>query len=125
MLQRPTAAAARYASEDVELKQAEEREAQEAAAREREEQEAEHPVCRVPALKGQRLIAARRALAKAHCRLGAIHRPAHYDGVLHVSAQGAPAGKRLAHNAHITLWLGARQSGSKRAFPPGKRPLLH
>lgn len=109
--------AARYATEEAELKQAEEREAQEAAVRdrqEREEQEAEHPACRVPDLKGETLRAARRALVKAHCSLGAVHRPAHHDGAMYVSAQGVPTGKRLAHNAHVALWLGAKQSGAKR-----------
>jgi hypothetical protein len=60
----------------------------EAAARERterEEEEAEHPACHVPALKGDTLAAARHALAKAHCRLGAIHRPTHHHGTLYVS----------------------------------------
>jgi hypothetical protein len=108
--------AARLASEEVELKQAEERQAQEAAARERqerEEEEAEHPACRVPALKGKTLTAAGRALAKAHCRLGVVHRTGRHDVALHVSAQGAPVGKRLAHNARIALWLGAAH-GAKR-----------
>ncbi len=115
--------AARYATEEAELKQAEEQDAQEAAARERheheEQAEAEHPACRVPALKGETLTVARRALARAHCRLGAVHRPAHRHGALYVSAQGAPAGKRLAHNARVALWLGvessAKQDGAKRA----------
>lgn len=120
--EKKTKEAARYATEEAELKQAEERDAQEAAARERqerEEQEAEHPACRVPALKGDTLTAARRALARAHCRLGAIHQPAHHDGTLHVSAQGAPAGKRLAHNARVALRLGAKESGAKRASRRG------
>jgi hypothetical protein len=115
--------AARLASEEVELRQAEERQAQEAAARERQEheaEEAEHPACRVPALKGETLTAARRALTKAHCRLGAVHRTGRHDGGLYVSAQGAPAGKRLAHNARIALWLGAGH-GAKRASRRGVR----
>jgi hypothetical protein len=100
--------AARFATEEAELKQAEAQDAQEAATREREEQEAEHPACRVPALKGDTLTAARRALARAHCRLGAVHQPAHRHGTLYVSAQGAPAGKHLAHNARVALWCGAK-----------------
>jgi hypothetical protein len=110
--------AARYATEEAELKQVEERDAQEAAARERqereEEAEAEHPACRVPALKGETLTGARRALARAHCRLGALHRPARPHGTLYVNTQSAPAGKRLAHNARVALWLVAG-SGAKRA----------
>ena len=105
--------AARYAAEEPELKQAEEHEAQQAAARERterEEQEAEHPACIVPALKGDTLTAARHALAKAHCRLGAIHRPARRHGTLHVSAQGAPAGEQLSGGARVALWCRAKQA---------------
>lgn len=108
--------AARYATEEAELKQVEERWAQEAAARERtehEEEEAEHPACRVPALKGDTLAAARRALAKAHCRLGAVHQSAHHHGALYVSAQGAPAGERLAHNARVALWIAAKQASRR------------
>jgi hypothetical protein len=108
--------AARHAAEEAELKQAEERDAQEAAARERterEEEEAEHPACRVPALKGDTLTAARRALARAHCRLGDVHRPAHHHGTLRVSAQGAPVGERLAHGARVALWCGATRASRR------------
>ena len=115
--EKKTKEATRYATEEAELKQAEERDAQEAAAREHqehEEEEAEHPACRVPALKGETLAAARLALAKAHCRLGAVHQPAHHDGALYVSAQGAPAGKRLAHNARVALWVGAKRASRRR-----------
>ena len=104
--------AAQLAAEAAELKQAEVREAQEAAVRERserEEAEAEHPACLVPALKGDTLAAARRALAKAHCHLGTVHRPAHH-GALRVSAQGAPAGEQLAHGARVALWCRAKQA---------------
>jgi DNA polymerase III gamma/tau subunit len=99
--------AARYASEEAELKQAEEHEAQEAAARE----EAEHPACIVPNVKGETLNNARRALAKAHCRLGAVHRFSdRHLGALNVSAQSAPAGKRLAQGARVALWCRAKQA---------------
>jgi len=104
--------AARYAAEAAALKKREEEDAQEAAAgehQEQQEQEAEHPACRVPALKGDTLTAARRALAKAHCRLGSVHRAAPRErGTLYVSAQGAPAGGRLIHNARVALWVGAK-----------------
>jgi hypothetical protein len=66
---------------------------------------------RAPLIKT--LAAAHRTLTKAHCRLGAIHRSGHHDGTLYVGAQGAPAGKRLAHNARIALWLSTGQ-GTKR-----------
>ena len=112
-------------------KEAEEQKARELTARPASELEhteeqppaahtpAEHPACRVLALKGDTLTAARRALAKAHCRLGTVHRPAHLHGTLHVSAQGAPAGKQLAHGARVVLWCGAKGSGEKRASRRG------
>ncbi len=101
--------AARRATEETELQHAEEREAKEAT--EREEQE--HPACRVPALKGDTLAAARRALRRAHCRLGAIHRPTHHHDTLYVSAQGAPAGEQLAHGARVMLTLGAKRASRR------------
>ncbi len=91
--------------------------ARETAARarqERERLEAEHPACRVPALKGDTLTAARRALAKAHCRLGAVHQPAYHHGTLRVSAQGTPAGEQLAGGARVALTLGAKQASRRR-----------
>lgn len=93
-----------YALEETALKQREEEEAREASKRE----EAKHPVCRVPALKGDTLAVARRALVKAHCRVGTVHRPAHHHGSLYVSAQSAKAGERLGHGAHVGLTLDAR-----------------
>jgi hypothetical protein len=59
-------------------------------------------------MKGDTLPAARRALADGHCQLGALHRPAHHHGTLYVSAQGLPAGRRLAHGARVALWVGAK-----------------
>jgi hypothetical protein len=75
---------------------------------------AELPACLVPKLKGDTLTAARRAVARAHCRLGAVHRPSHYHGSLYVTAQGTPAGKRLVHDARVSLRV-----GPKRASHPG------
>jgi hypothetical protein len=84
----------------------------EAAARLREE--TEHPACVVPALKGDTLTAAARALATAHCRLGAIHRPAHHRGALRVTAEGALPGVRLATDSRVVLWLGGKRSLRRR-----------
>jgi hypothetical protein len=72
------------------------------------------PACLVPALKGDTLPAARRALARAHCRLGVVHRPAHYHGTLYVSTQGTPDGKRLTYGARVALRIGAKTIGTKR-----------
>jgi hypothetical protein len=105
-------AAASRAAEAEALKRREEEEAQQAAARRREE--IEHPACIVPALMGDTLVAARRALAKAHCRLGAVHRPSHLHlGTLCVSAQGAPAGRRLTHASRVALWVGVKRASRR------------
>jgi hypothetical protein len=57
------------------------------------------PACLVPALKGETLSSARRALRIAHCRLGVIHRSQHHHGTLRVSAQSAPARPQCARGA--------------------------
>lgn len=64
------------------------------------------PVCVVPALKGDTLAVARRALTAAHCRLGTVHRTARQHGTLHVNHQSVQAGKRLADDARVALWIG-------------------
>jgi hypothetical protein len=97
-------AAASHAAEIVALKRGLE-EARASALRE----EAEHSACIVPALKGDTLSAARRALSKAHCRPGAIHHIGRQYSIQRVSTQGAQAGDRLAHNSRVALWLGARK----------------
>jgi hypothetical protein len=66
--------------------------------------------CLVPALEGDTLSVARRALHSAHCQLGAVRRPPHHHGALRVSAQSAPAGKRLAHEARVALTLGVKRA---------------
>lgn len=109
---------ARYLAEEAEMKRVEEEEAQEAAARERREEEAEHPACVVPALKGDTLAAARRALAKAHCRRGLLHRPASRKprhGVWRVQRQGVRPGTHLRHRAPVALWIGRQGRRVKHA----------
>lgn len=103
-------AAAQHAAEAEALKRHQEEQAEQAfrEREERENKEAEHPACRVPALKGDTLTAARHALAKAHCRLGAVHRTGRHHGTLYVSAQGDPSGKQLAGGARVALWIGAK-----------------
>ncbi len=109
-------AAAQRAAEVEVLKRRQEEQAEQAfrEREEREDKEAEHPACIVPALKGETLTAARHTLAEAHCRLGAVHQPAHYHGTLHVSAQGTPAGEQLPGGAHVTLTLGAKRASRRR-----------
>jgi hypothetical protein len=109
-------AAASHAAEVAAFERAIE-EAQVSALRE----EAEHSACVVPALKGDTLTAARRALAEAHCRLGTVHHIRRHRGALRVDAQGSPAGDRLARDARVALWVGTR-SGAKRASRRRKDP---
>jgi hypothetical protein len=108
-------AAAQQAAEAESLKRRQEEQAEQAfrEREEREDKDAEHPACVVPALKGDTLTAARRALAKAHCRLGKVHRPAHHEGALYVSAQSAPAGEQLAGGARVKLWLGTKRASHR------------
>ncbi len=103
--------------EEQKAKEAASHAAEEAQALKRREEEAAHqvavhpkmnPPCVVPALKGDTLAVARRTLAAAHCRLGIVHRPAHQHGALHVRRQSSRAGKRLAYDAHVALWIEAR-----------------
>jgi hypothetical protein len=94
--------------------EAEEREAREAAARERREAEADHPACIVPALKGDTLTEARSVLAKAHCRLGRLHRLARRHGAARVLREGTRPGTHLGNGAPVALWLGVRHGGAKR-----------
>jgi hypothetical protein len=63
--------------------------------------------CRVPALKGQTLPVARRALTRAGCRTGRVRRPAHAGGHarLVVAAQSVPAGRVRATGTKVALRL--------------------
>lgn len=72
------------------------------------------PACVVPKLKGDTLLAARRALTAAHCRLGTVHRPSLQHGTLHVRRQSARVGKRLANDARVALWIEA-MNGKEQA----------
>ena len=62
-------------------------------------------LCLVPSLKGDTLRAARRALSRAHCRLGRITEPRTRHAKLTVTAQSRPAGARLADNAPVAVRL--------------------
>ncbi|HUA74214.1 MAG TPA: hypothetical protein VL988_05580 [Solirubrobacteraceae bacterium] len=122
---------AEQAARTVAEYEAKQRSAQEAAAHEREvaaAQEAarlaaeaaareaqQEPVvtappmqaCVVPSLRGEKLAAARKNLAKAHCRLGGVRRPAHDRSALVVASQSARRGKRLPGGAAVAVTLGA------------------
>ena len=89
------------------------RSAEEAALRQRvaEEQESSEPPahpeqkCNVPALRGLTLSAARRALSKAHCRLGRIKGPPGHHSALVIVEQSPRRGKHLAAQAAVSVKL--------------------
>ena len=62
-------------------------------------------VCVVPHLVGQTLAEARTALTKAHCALGAVHRPKHVsrEHVLHVKSESATPGTK--HASHFAVGI--------------------
>jgi hypothetical protein len=94
--------AARYASEAAALKHREE----EMAAAE----VAVHVTsCVVPALRGHTLSAARRALEKAHCRIGEVRRPDHHRGALVIVGQSIRRGRKLAGGTAIAVTMGVRR----------------
>ncbi len=72
------------------------------------------PACVVPKLKGDTLVAARRALTAAHCRLGTVHRLSLQHGTLRVRRQSTQVGKRLPNDARVALWIEA-MNGAKQA----------
>ena len=90
-------------------KEAAAKEAEEAALKRRAE---EHPAvilpanCIVPSVKADTLSAARHAITRAHCRLGRLRRPSHYDGALIVTEQTPHRGSTLRNGAPVTLVLG-------------------
>jgi len=63
--------------------------------------------CHVPKLKGKTLAAARRALKKAHCALGKVHKPHHAHGRLVVRRQSPSAGKVRRAGTRVAVTLRA------------------
>ena len=93
-------------------KEQEEAKAREAALKHREDVAASAAqsgtqACTVPSLRGDTLSAARRALAKAHCRLGKVSKPkGHHHGQLVVTQQHIGAGGKLPSDTRIGVTLG-------------------
>jgi hypothetical protein len=89
------------------LRERESREAGERAGREAAEREAlARRRCLVPHLKGYSLTHARRALAKANCRVGRLIEPRGYrEGPLVVVGQSVHGGARLTSGARVGLTL--------------------
>ena len=73
--------------------------------------------CAVPKLSGVTLKAARTRLSRAHCRVGAIHRPSAASGVLVVARQSPHAGRRIKRESKVTIWLTAKSSATVPAPP--------
>jgi hypothetical protein len=106
---------ARQSAEERSAREAEERAAKEREAREAGEhigEEAVEPVasahlrrCIVPGLEGDSLTEARRALGRAHCRLGRLTEPRGYRGPLVVVRQGVRNGSKLAAGSRVALTL--------------------
>ncbi len=99
--------AAQWAARELAARQAGERAGREAAEREAAARAAR---CVVPRLRGDSLIAARRALAAAHCALGAVTAPRGRHGALVVTGQSVPRGRRLARGAKVSLTLRPRRA---------------
>ena len=71
--------------------------------------------CLVPSLKGDTLKAARRALSRAHCKLGRVTEPHSRRTTLVVTTQALRAGDRLADHAPVSIKLGKRERRHRRA----------
>jgi hypothetical protein len=100
-------AAVKYASEEAALKRREEEEADAEAA-------SHVPSCIVPALKGDTLPAARRAIDKSHCRLGEVRESHRARGMLIVVGQSHRHGVKLAGGAVIAVTMGTARSRHRR-----------
>jgi hypothetical protein len=100
-------AAIRYASEVAALKLREEEADAEAASHVRS--------CIVPALKGDTLSLARRAIEEAHCGLGEVREPHRHRGMLVVVDQSHRHGEKLAGGTAIAVTMGTARSRHRRA----------
>jgi hypothetical protein len=109
--ERPAREAAERAAALVTAREAGERAARETAQRELRAR-ASRARCRVPALKGETLAAARAALLRGHCRLGSVTGASSRRGLV-VTGQSHPKGARLAHGAAVAVRLG--HSGRSQA----------
>jgi hypothetical protein len=63
--------------------------------------------CAVPSLLGHSLTAARSALRRDHCKLGAVKRPRHAHGKLVVVRQSVKRGSKLREDTAVAVLLGA------------------
>jgi hypothetical protein len=104
--ERPAKEAAERAAHEREIRETGERAGRETAEREVLAKQASTTMCVVPSLKGDSLTAARRALGKAHCKLGKVSKLRGHHKTLLVTSQSAKSGKTLADGAAIAVKLG-------------------
>jgi septal ring factor EnvC (AmiA/AmiB activator) len=95
------------AAHEHEAKEREAREARERSEQEQRAAQSQPTACVVPSLAGDSLVAARRALHKAQCRLGKVAKPVKHRGKLVVIGQGIAAGHRLARGSAVSVKLGS------------------
>ena len=114
-------AAARTVQEQQEKERAEKEAAAAQSKEEAGEEEAEKeqaikssPRCVVPALRDDTLSYARRALAKAHCRLGKVNSPTHHHATLIVVDQSHRHGENLESGTTVAVTLGMARSKHRR-----------
>ena len=101
--ERPGKEAMERVAEERAIREAGERAGREAA--EREAAAASQLRCVVPRLGGDSLSAARRALDKAHCRLGRVTEPRTHHGALVVGSQTVRSGRKLVSGAKVAVTL--------------------
>lgn len=101
--ERPAKEAAERSASERAIREAGERAGREAAER---LELAHSPRCVVPRLEGDSLKEARRALGRAHCRLGRLTEPRDYRGPLVVIRQGVRGGSKRAAGSRVALTLG-------------------
>jgi beta-lactam-binding protein with PASTA domain len=66
-------------------------------------------VCRVPKLAGKSLRAARKALKRAHCRLGRVKKPKHSSGKLVVKSSSPRSGTVHLGGTKVKLTLKSKK----------------
>lgn len=106
--ERPAKEAAALAAKEREAREAGEKAGREAAERAALTRSAK---CVVPRLIGDSLAQARRALARAHCRLGRLSEPHIHQSRLVVIRQAAHSGLRLDPGASVAITLRAVRHG--------------
>lgn len=97
--------AAALAAEQAALERGSEEEARKAAPA---------PACIVPSLKGKTLSIARRALRRAHCRLGKIGGRHRHRAMLRIVGQSQRPGTKLKTGAAVYVTLGPVRSRRQR-----------